>query len=341
MIRVGVIGAGHWGPNLIRNFHNRETSEVVWVADCSRTQLERVGSRFPDLRLTPDSQEVIEDPSVDAVVVCTPTITHFSIARAALEAEKHVLVEKPITAEVGQAEELCAIADRSDRVLMVGHVFLYNGAVQCVKQYLEEERLGRIYYVSMIRTNLGPIRLDVNAAWDLAAHDVSIANYWLGAEPLSASAVGGSWINSGIDDAVFATLRYPDGVLANLHASWLNPRKARDVTVVGDRRMLTLDDLNLSEPIRIYDKSVSEERSAVPFVDSIASFRANVRLGDVVIPNISLGEPLKNECEEFIACIEKSARPMSDGHCGISVVRALEAIARSAANGGREEALRP
>jgi predicted dehydrogenase len=179
--------------------------------------------------------------------------------------------------------------------------------------------------------------LDVNAAWDLASHDISIVNFWLAAEPISVSAVGGVYINVGIEDAVFATLRYPDEVLVNLHASWLNPKKAREITVVGDRQMLTFDDMNLNEPVRIYDKQVSDVRVKPPYVDSFATFRASVRDGNVVIPRIIMGEPLKAECDHFIACIEKSSRPMFDGRASVGVVRALAAIARSVKNHGREE----
>jgi predicted dehydrogenase len=269
--------------------------------------------------------------------VATPTTTHHALVKAALEAGKHVLVEKPIAASVAHAEELTALAERARRVLMVGHVFLYNGAIRHVKRYLESGELGRLYYVSMVRTNLGPIRMDVNAAWDLASHDISIVNYWLGAEPLTASAVGGSWINPGIEDALFATLRYPNDTLVNFHASWLNPRKSRDITVVGEKRMLTFDDMNLLEPIRLYDKQVTDARTKPAFVDTFASFRASVREGDVLIPKVSLGEPLKVECDHFLECITQGRSPMTGGREGTAVVRVLEAMARSMRSAGREE----
>jgi predicted dehydrogenase len=224
---------------------------------------------------------------------------------------------------------------------MVGHVFVYNAAVRHVKQELDAGKLGRVYYISMVRTNLGPIRMDVNAAWDLASHDVSIVNYWLGAQPVAASAVGCSWINPGIEDAVFATLRYPNDTLVNLHASWLNPRKARDITVVGDKRMLTFNDMDLNEPIRVYDKQVTDTRSPAPFVDTFASFRASIRDGDIVIPKVTLGEPLKAECDHFLACVGEGVAPETGGREGVAVVRALEAIARSVQNQGREEKVSP
>ncbi|MGQ0505144.1 MAG: Gfo/Idh/MocA family protein, partial [Myxococcaceae bacterium] len=313
MNRIALIGAGHWGPNLLRNFHNHQTSEVAWVVDRDAGRLEQVKSRFPEVQLSQDAADVFRDASVDAVVIATPTVTHYALVKAALEAKKHVLVEKPITANTAEGVELTALAEKVGRVLMVGHVFVYNSAVRKVKQYLDEGRVGRVYYVSMVRTNLGPIRMDVNAAWDLASHDISIVNYWLGADPITASAVGGTWINPGIEDAVFATLRYPNGVLVNLHASWLNPRKSRDITVVGEGRMLTCDDMNLNEPIRIYDKGVTDARTQPGFVDTFASFRASVREGDITVPKVALGEPLKTECEHFLECIKTGKAPLTGG----------------------------
>jgi predicted dehydrogenase len=335
--RIAVIGAGHWGPNLIRNFHDRQRSEVARVIDRDEERLAQVASRYPEIPVSPKAEDAFGDDRVDAVVIATPTVTHHSLVKRALEAGKHVLVEKPIATTGEEAEELCELADRTERVLMVGHVFLYNGAVRAVKQYLDAGELGRIYYISMVRTNLGPIRADVNAAWDLASHDISIVNYWLDSDPLTVSSVGGSWINANVEDAVFATIRYPNDVLVNLHTSWLNPRKARDITVVGERKMLTFDDIDLTEPIRIYDKYVSDEASPAGFVDTFATFRASVRDGDIWIPNVALGEPLKNECDEFVDCLEHGTRPLSDGRVGARVVHALEALARSTAAAGREE----
>jgi predicted dehydrogenase len=210
-----------------------------------------------------------------------------------------------------------------------------------VKEYLDAGHLGNVYYVSMVRTNLGPIRVDVNAAWDLAAHDLSIANYWLDAQPVSVSAIGGTWINQGIEDAVFATLRYPQGVLVNLHASWLNPRKARDITVVGEKRMLTFDDMNLNEPLRIYDKQVSDLRTPPTYVDSFASFRASVLKRDITVPKVPLGEPLATQCAHFLECIVTGKQPFASGREGIAVVGALEAIQRSIRAGGHEQQVEP
>jgi len=337
-VRVAVVGAGHWGPNLINNFHHGRRSEVAWVVDRDAARLERVRERFPDVGTTDAFDGVIRDDDVDAVVVATPTSTHFELARAALEAGKHVLVEKPLADSVEHCEALCELAEREQRVLMVGHIFVYNDAARQVKTIIEAGDLGRIYYVAMNRTNLGPIRVDVNAAWDLAAHDIALASDWLGAWPVSVSASGGSWINPGIADAVFATLRYPGDVLVNLHASWLNPRKARDITVVGDKRMLTFDDVNLGEPIRIYDKQVSDELSSASFVDTFSSFRMSVRDGDVAVPRVSAGEPLKNECEHFLECVLEGKTSRSGGPEGTAVVRTLEALTRSLESDAHAEA---
>ena len=337
MIRVAVVGAGHWGPNLIRNFDNKLTSEVAWVIDRDAKRLEQVKSRFPGVKVGAELEPALQEAAVDAVVISTPTSTHYPLVKAALAAGKHVLVEKPIATESKQGDELVALAEKAGKILMVGHLFLFNAGVRRVKQYIDAGDVGRVYYVSMVRTNLGPIRMDVNAAWDLASHDLSIANYWLNGEPVTVSAVGGSWINKGIEDAVFATLRYPGDVLVNLHVSWLNPRKSRDITVVGEKKMITLDDMNLTEPLRMYDKFVTDDRVAAPFVDNFASFRASVREGDVTIPKVALGEPLRTECDHFIECVAKNKPPLTDGRSATAVVRALEALTRSVANAGREE----
>lgn len=336
MLRIAVIGAGHWGPNLIRNFHNHQTSEVAWVADRDGVRLALTRSRFPEIRTTQDAAEVFADPKVDGVVIATPTVTHYELAAAALDAGKHVLVEKPIATRLAEAEELCARADRAGRVLMVGHVFLFNAAIRRVKEFLGQDKLGQVFYLSMMRTNLGPIRMDVNAAWDLAAHDIAIANYWLDAVPVGAAAHGGCWINDGIEDAVFAQLWYPGGIMVNLHVSWLSPRKVRDITIVGEKGMLTFDDMNLSEPLRLYDKQVTDQRSP-GFIDTFASFRTSIREGDILIPRVPTNEPLRAECEHFLECIAAGSRPLSDGWSGAAAVRVLAALERSMRNHGSRE----
>lgn len=336
MIKLAVVGAGHWGPNLINNLYTHKDAWISWVADANPNRLQTVAERFPGVQTTEDAMAAIEADDVDAVLIATPTSTHYEFANKALEAGKHVLVEKPLAATAAEAEQLCEMASKTGKILMVGHIFVYNAAARKAKEYIAEGDLGRVYYISMERTNLGPIRVDVNAAWDLAAHDISLASYWLNSDPLTASAVGGAWINRGVEDAVFSTLRYPGDVLVHLHASWLNPKKSRGITVVGERRMLTFDDINMSEPIRVYDKKVREERTDMPFVDTFASFRMSVRDGDIVIPKVPMGEPLKAEINHFLECIENNSRPLSAGAEGLAVVKTLEAINRSLADGGRE-----
>jgi predicted dehydrogenase len=337
MTGIAIVGLGHWGPNLAGGFGVDPRARVRRLVDVDAARLARVAARVPGARTTTRLEDALEDPEVDAVVVATPTSTHRAIAGAALLAGKHVLVEKPMAASVRECEELCALAGRAGRILMVGHVFLFNAAVRRAKAYVDEGALGRVYYLSMVRTNLGPVRADVNAAWDLASHDLSIAMHLLGAGPVSVSATGGSWLNPGIEDAVFATARFRGDVLAHLHASWLHPRKAREVVVVGERRMLTFDDMNLTEPLRLYDKGVAPGGAGEGVVDSFASFRSSIREGDIVIPRVATGEPLREECRCFLDAIERGEAPLSDGRFGLEVVRALEAISRSVAGGGREE----
>jgi predicted dehydrogenase len=335
MIGVAVVGAGHWGPNLIANFERSDRSRVAWVVDPDERRLEAVRKRFPSVRTHVDFEQVAGDAAVDAVVIATPTRSHHALALTALEHGKHVLVEKPLTHSVESSRALCEAAQRAGRVLMVGHVFLYNAAARRVKEYIRDGDLGRVYYASMVRTNLGPIRVDVDAAWDLAAHDIALASWWLDAEPLTVTAAGGAFINAGIADVVFATLHYPGDVLVHLHASWLNPRKARDITVVGDRKMLTFDDVNLTEPLRLYDKQVLDDRGRPELVDSFESFRMSVREGDITAPRVAPSEPLRNECEHFLDCVLEGKTPLSGGTEGLAVVRALTALSRSLAEGGR------
>ena len=336
MIRLAVVGAGHWGPNLISNFYHSERSEVRYVLDLDPARCAAVRSRFPQVETPAELSTVLDDDDLDALVISTPTRSHFDLARRALEAGKHVLVEKPLTTSSPTSLELCRLAERTECVLMVGHVFVYNEAARLVKQYVERGDLGRIYYLSMVRTNLGPIRVDVDAGWDLAAHDIALASYWLNSWPISATASGGEFINAGIADVIFATLSYPNGVLVHLHASWLNPRKTRDITLVGDRQMLTFDDTQVETPIRIYDKQVLQERTQPGFVDSYSQFRMSVQEGEVSEPEVVPNEPLRSECDHFLDCIEHGTKPLSGGVEGLAVVRVLEAMSRSLELGGQQ-----
>jgi predicted dehydrogenase len=330
---VAVLGAGRWGPHLIRNFHDSPRSRVHIVIEPRFDRTEALKARFKDLRFAAEPEAAFDDEEVDSVVVATPTSSHYALVRRALEAGKHVLVEKPLTDNTKAGRDLCELADQVGVTLMVGHVFLFNPAIRRAKKIIEDGELGSLYYASMLRTNLGPVRTDVNAGWDLASHDVSIANYWLGLPPLAVSARGGSWLNQGIDDAVFATIDYPNNALVHIHCSWLHPRKSRHFSVVGSQRMLTVNDMDLGEPLRIYDKGV-DERPAHSIDDTFATFRAHIREGAITIPNVPPGEPLRAECEEFLNRVQGSPEALSDGWAGLEVVKVMEAIALSAQRRG-------
>ena len=330
---IAVIGAGHWGPHLIRNFHEHPQAAVRWIVEANRDRWPALATRFPTLEITDSPDKAFEDPGVDAVVIATPTTTHFELATKALASGKHTMVEKPLSDTSESSEMLVRQAADGGLVLLVGHVFLFNAAVRTVKTMIQSGDLGAIHYISMNRTNLGPVRVDVNAAWDLTAHDLSIANYWLDGEPDYVSATGGSWLNPGIHDAVFATLRYPHNIFVHVEASWLNPRKNRLISVVGETKMATVDDLDQMEPVRIYDKGVLEVERVT---DTLEGFRSQIREGAVTIPRIAGGEPLKTECDSFIARIGGSGETLSDGRQGAAVVRALEAVDLSLKQGGAE-----
>jgi predicted dehydrogenase len=335
MIGVAVVGAGHWGPHLVRNFNDHLSSQTLWVIDQSEPRRKAIGERFPTLTVSEHLDDALGDDRVDAVVVATPTSTHHGLVEQALGAGKHVLVEKPITNSLSDAASLCRQADALGLVLMVGHVFLFNPAINSAKAYIDKGELGQLKYLSMTRTNLGPVRVDVNAAWDLASHDISIANYWLGEGPHSVSASGGSWLNPGVHDVVFATLRYPNEVMVNIEASWLNPRKRRLISAVGSDRMLTVDDMDLNEPLRLYDKGVIGAGSEV--TDTFAGFRSQIREGEVRIPHVTTGEPLRAECDAFLSRVRGEEGSLSNGWAGAEVVAVLEAIDRSIANRGAEQ----
>ena len=335
-IRIGVIGAGRWGPNLIRNFHMNLNSEVVAVADQNESRLKLIEERYADIATTTSVDIILSDPLIDAVVVCTPTATHFELAQAALNNKKHVFVEKPLARTNDECATLVKLSHKEKRVLFVGHVFVYNAGIQAVRRYIEAGELGKIHYVQVSRTNLGPVRTDVNSLWDLGSHDLSILQYWLGTLPISVSAVGGRFLSKTIEDVVFATYRFPNDVLANLHVSWLNPKKVREIVIVGEKKMLTWDDMDLNNPIRIYDKKVTIDQGDKTLVDTFMSFHANIYEGDTLIPKIQLNEPLLAECNAFLQAIKKPATSLSTGEHGMQVVQALTATDESLLDRGRE-----
>jgi predicted dehydrogenase len=334
-IRVGVIGCGQWGPNHVRVFNSSPDAEVVACSDLDPGRLDQMRSLYPHIRTTTEYWQIIQDPEIDAVVLATPTATHFKLVGEALQHGKDVLVEKPLSDSLQSAEKLAKLAQQKKRILMVGHTFMFNSGIRKLREYMQSGKLGRIYYLNAVRTNLGPIRHDVSSVWDLASHDISIFNYLLDAQPLSVSARGEDFIQPGLEDVAFLTLSYPKRVLVNIHVSWLNPRKVREITAVGEKMMVVWDDLDNVGPIRIYDKKV--ERKG--FYESFGEFQLLIKEGDLTIPKLHLVEPLKAQGQHFLSCIRSREKPTSDGRTGVDVVRALTAIKKSIDKGGASVAL--
>jgi predicted dehydrogenase len=317
-VRVGVVGLGYWGPNLARNFAGVPGCELAWLCDSSPEALERVGASFPGARTTGSLDDLLADDALDAVVLATPVPTHAPLAERVLRAGKHCFVEKPLGQSVAEAERAVAAAEETGRILMVGHLLEYHPGVLKLKELADSGELGEIYYVYGNRLNLGKLRADENALWSLGAHDVSVVLMLAGEEPFSCEAFGESYMRPGIEDVVFAFLRFPSGLAAHLHLSWLDPHKERRLTVVGSRRMATFDDMELDRKLTIYDKGFDEV--AGNYGEYIT------RSGDVVSPRVPNQEPLRLECEHFVECIRTGATPRSDGASGLRVVRVLEAL---------------
>lgn len=337
MINVGLIGVGYWGPNLAKSFELTQNATIKWLCDLNKEQLQRIANRYPDARATFDLQDIINDSSVDAVAISTPAGSHFKIALQMLEAGKHVLVEKPITVDSQQASRLTELAERKGLTLMVGHVFEYNSTIRFLKEIIRSGELGEVYYLNFERTNLGPVRTDVNALWDLATHDIYIMNFLLDATPINVTANGQSYLNPEVEDAIYATFGYEGGIMAHVSASWLNPRKVRKIIVVGSKKMAVWDDLDLNQPIQVYDKYVGLSQD-IP--DTFEAYKTSIVNGGVYIPHIIPNQPLQAECEHFVECIETGAKPQSDGHSGMQVVLALEAAGLSMKNQSRKVEIR-
>lgn len=322
---IAVIGCGYWGMNYVRVFSELVESRVVTVCDQSPERLKEVSRRFPGVYLTSQIDDAISQPGVDAVVVCTEATTHFNVTRRLLLAGKPTLVEKPLTTTSAEAEKLIDLAESNSTILMVGHTFVFNAGVRKVKEYVQKDS-GRVYYLYARRTNLGPIRRDVNALWDLAPHDIAIFNYLLDSTPLWVSAVGGKVLRNCRDDVGFISLGYPDNVLAHVHVSWADPDKAREVVVVKSDKRIVFNDLNGIEQVRVFEKGVSPiEQEPLNY----GEFRFEIRDGDIISPRIEPVEPLKHQCRHFVECVRTGKRPISSGVEGRDVVRVLEAVNRS------------
>ena len=323
MIRVGVIGYGYWGPNIVRNLHGLDTTRVEMVCDKSPAALARVRKTYPGITTTSDCAEVLRSPQVDAVAVITPVWTHYELAKSALENGKHVFVEKPFTASAAQAEELIELAARKKLTIMVDHTFLFTGAVRKIRELIENKELGDLYYYDSLRVNLGLFQHDVSVIWDLAPHDLSIMDHLIGKEPEAIVATGEKHLN-GVEDVAYMTIYFPQSVIAHVNVNWLSPVKIRTTLIGGQKKMLVWNDIVADEKIRVYDKGVQ-----ISSGDGIRDLLVNYRSGDMWAPQIEQLEALRVELGYFADCIMKNERPFNDGHAGLRVVRMLEAADRS------------
>jgi len=337
VLGIGVIGAGYWGPNLIRNFTQHPDCQVTRVADLSVDRLDHIRELYPHIQTTKDYQDVIAAEDVDAICVCTPVRWHHPMAREALLADKHVLVEKPMTDSIESAQDLCAISAEKGLVLMVDHTFEYTVAVNEIRRLVAEGVLGDLYYVSMSRLNLGLFQKDINVVWDLAPHDISILNYVLGSSPVMASAQGRANIVGGIEDVAMLTLEYEEGPIAYVQVSWLDPSKVRKATFVGSQKMLEYDDMEPLEKIRIFDKGVDGPKH----YDTFGEFQFSYRYGDIHTPYLESREPLQDECRHFVDCVQGAGVVRSGGSDGLAVVKVLEAAQVSIKSGGSQQAIAP
>jgi predicted dehydrogenase len=324
-MKIGVIGYGYWGPNLVRNFSETASGTVAAVADLDPRKLAQLNKRYPAVRTTTDFQEVLRDPTIDAVAIATPVSTHFELGMAALKAGKHVWLEKPMTETSLQARKLAEEARRRERVLFVDHTFVYTGAVRKMAEIIRSGDLGRVYYYDSVRVNLGLFQRDVSVISDLAVHDFSILDFLLGEHPTAVSASGTNHFPGTPENLAYITLFYKSGTIAHTNVSWLAPVKVRQILVGGSKKMIRYDDLETSEKVKVYDKGIS-------FTDDpkqIQEMRVGYRTGDMWAPKLDVSEALRIACEHFIECIEKRQRPQTDGELGLRVVELIEAATSS------------
>jgi len=320
-VRIGVAGLGYWGPNLARNFNSLEGAELVWCCDSSEDARARAAAQFAAARVTASLEDLLRDDELDAIALATPVATHAELAERVLRAGKHCFVEKPLAQSVADGERVLSAAEDSGRLLMVGHLLEYHPGIRRLKELTDSGELGEIYYIYGNRLNLGQLRADENALWSLGAHDVSVLLHLVAEEPSELVAQGQSYVRSGVEDVVFCFMRFPSGLVAHLHLSWLDPHKERRFTVVGSRRMATFDDMALEGKLTVYDKGFDED--ARGYGEYIT------RSGDTFSPRIPNVEPLRLECEHFVQCIVDGRQPQSDGVSGLRVVRVLEELQRS------------
>jgi len=331
VISVGVAGLGYWGPNLVRNFNACSHTELTWLCDSDAERLEILGRRHPGVRRSTEFEEMLADSRLDAVAIATPVGTHHRLAKAALRAHKHVLVEKPLAASVAEAEELVALAAQVDRVLLVDHIFLYTPSVAKMAELVRTGAVGDLLFFDSVRINLGVFQHDVSVLWDLAPHDLSIIDHLLGRQPESVIAVGASRTIDGLEDVVYLHLEYADGLLASLHLNWLSPVKVRHFLAGGTARSILYNDLDASERLKVYDRGVDVSADPAGIRDVLISYRS----GDVVSPRLDATEPLFRLVEHFARCIERRSDPISGGEQGLRIVRVLAAAQQSLSRGSQ------
>jgi predicted dehydrogenase len=329
MVRVGVIGYGYWGPNIVRNLQSIDQARVVAICDTSPAALRRASQAYPAVPVTTEPAEVISSPDVDVVAVVTPVWTHYELTKAALLAGKSVFVEKPFTSTSPQAEELIELAERKNLKLMVDHTFLFTGAVRKIRQFVDEDVLGHLYYYDSMRVNLGLFQHDVNVVWDLAPHDLSIIDYLVQARPEAVVATGETHLN-GVEDVAFITVYFPDKMIAHVNVNWLSPVKVRTTLIGGEKRMLVWNDLEADEKVKVYDKGVRMTNG-----EGIYELLVSYRSGDMWAPKVEQTEALKTELSYFIDCVTNNKAPFNDGSAGLRVVRMLEAADKSLRQKGR------
>lgn len=328
MVGIAVVGAGAWGKNHIRVFSEFPGVRLKYVCDSDPAKLSSIRNTFPHIRLVKELGPILEDPEIQGVVIATSAVSHHPLAKEVLLADRDLLVEKPMALNTRDAEEMLEIAGARNRILMVGHLLLYHPVVDRMKEMITAGELGEIYYIYTQRVNLGIIRHDENALLSFAPHDLSVTLYLLEDRPAAVSAQGESYLRKGIEDVVFVNLRFSDGKIVHIHLSWLDPHKVRKITIVGSKKMLVFDDVETSEKLRVYDKGV---RNAS--YDTYEEF-LSLRFGDITIPSIKMGEPLRAEAEHFIQCIESRREPKTGGRDGTEVVRILCAAQQSLRQGG-------
>jgi predicted dehydrogenase len=334
-VRVALVGFGYWGPNLARNFHQLEGAELAYVVDANPQALEKA-QRLYGCATSTDYGAVLADPTVDAVVIATPARTHFALGEQALRCGKHVFVEKPLTMDLAEGRALVELAEECGRVLMVGHVFEYNPAVRYIKDAIARGELGELFYLYSKRVNLGRVQSDVNALWSIAPHDISIALYLLGQMPLAVRCQGASCLNGQVEDVIFLTLNFAGNLLCHVHASWLDPSKTREMTVVGSKKMIVYDDVSAEGKVRVYDKGAFRKGDV-----TYGDYQYKLHSGDILIPRLDLREPLQDECAHFVACVRDGMRPLTDGWNGLRVLQVLAAGQRSLELGGELVEVQP